>query len=99
VVANLSGCSILQVSKGRIPLIQILLQAGAKVNAKDATGSTPLHRYDTSRLGSCAYQASCCSIVFGVGRIAACTSPAGKTTLSTVLLLLEGKFAMALVKD
>lgn len=40
----------LQVSKGRIPLIQMLLQAGAKVNAKDTTGSTPLHRYVNIKL-------------------------------------------------
>ena len=34
----------LQASKGRVAIISLLLKAGAKVNAQDSTGSTPLHR-------------------------------------------------------
>lgn len=37
--------AFLQASKGRISLMSMLLQAGARVNARDATGSSPLHRY------------------------------------------------------
>jgi ankyrin repeat protein len=34
----------LQASKGFVSILRQLLQHGAKVNAKDNTGSTPLHR-------------------------------------------------------
>lgn len=34
----------MQASKGRIALMDMLLQTGARVNARDATGSSPLHR-------------------------------------------------------
>jgi ankyrin repeat protein len=34
----------LQASKGYVTILRQLLRAGAKVNAKDKTGSTPLHR-------------------------------------------------------
>ena len=34
----------MQASKGHVGLIRLLLSAGAKVNVKDKTGSTPLHR-------------------------------------------------------
>ena len=40
--------AFLQASKGRIKLMSLLLQAGARVNARDATGSSPLHRYTTN---------------------------------------------------
>lgn len=33
-----------QASKGNLGLIRLLAKHGAKVNAKDGTGSTPLHR-------------------------------------------------------
>lgn len=62
----------LQVSKGRIPLIQMLLQAGAKVNAKDSTGSTPLHRcaISTPNVHLCAVIATgSCSHVCQLQRI------------------------------
>jgi ankyrin repeat protein len=35
---------LLQASKGFVNILRQLLRAGAKVNAKDKTGSTPLHR-------------------------------------------------------
>lgn len=35
---------LLQASKGYVNIIRQLLRGGAKVNAKDKTGSTPLHR-------------------------------------------------------
>lgn len=35
---------LLQASKGYVNILRQLLRAGAKVNAKDKTGSTPLHR-------------------------------------------------------
>jgi ankyrin repeat protein len=44
----------LQASKGFVSIMRLLIKAGAKVNAKDKTGSTPLHRaasagkYDTA---------------------------------------------------
>jgi hypothetical protein len=38
------GCAHLQASKGYANIMRQLLKAGAKVNAKDKTGSTPLHR-------------------------------------------------------
>ena len=34
----------MQASKGKVALLRKLTQAGAKVEAKDNTGSTPLHR-------------------------------------------------------
>lgn len=34
----------LQASKGYVGIMRLLLKAGAKVNAKDKTGSAPLHR-------------------------------------------------------
>lgn len=44
----------MQASKGIVSIMRLLIKAGAKVNAKDKTGSTPLHRaasagkYDTA---------------------------------------------------
>lgn len=37
-------CLCPQASKGFVNVLRQLLKAGAKVNAKDKTGSTPLHR-------------------------------------------------------
>ena len=34
----------MQASKGYVGIMRLLLKAGAKVNAKDKTGSSPLHR-------------------------------------------------------
>ena len=39
-----AAAAVLQASKGRVALLQLLMHHGAKVNARDSTGSTPLHR-------------------------------------------------------
>jgi 26S proteasome non-ATPase regulatory subunit 10 len=43
-LAVLGCCNELQASKGFVSIMRLLIKAGAKVNAKDKTGSTPLHR-------------------------------------------------------
>ena len=44
----LTLCICVQASKGRASLVEMLLKAGADVNAKDELGATALHRYVSS---------------------------------------------------